>query len=41
MKKEKQTVKDILKQEFGIQKKEPEPDENEEDVPDWEDDIPE
>lgn len=41
MKKEKQTVKDILKKEFGIQKKEPEPDINEEDVPDWEDDIPE
>jgi|GEM_PF-2314489 len=41
MKKEKQTVKDILKQEFGIQKKEPEKQEIEEEVPNWEDDIPE
>ena len=41
MKKEKQTVKEILKQEFGIKKKEQEQEEPEEDVPDWEDDIPE
>ncbi|MBI1222706.1 MAG: AsmA family protein [Bacteroidetes bacterium] len=41
MKKEQRTVKDILKQEFGIDKKDPSEDHPEEDVPDWEDDIPE
>lgn len=41
IKKEQKTVKEILKQEFGFDKKEPEKEESEEEVPDWEDDIPE
>lgn len=41
MKKEKQSVKEILREEFGIQKKEPEKEEPEDDLPNWEDDIPE
>ncbi|HCS20432.1 MAG TPA: hypothetical protein DIW47_07705 [Bacteroidetes bacterium] len=41
MKKEKQSVKEILRDEFGIQKKEPENPEPEDELPNWEDDIPE
>ena len=41
MKKEGQTVKEILREEFGIQKKSPEKEEEPGKVPNWEDDIPE
>lgn len=41
MKKEKQSVKEILRNEFGIQKKDPENPEPEDELPNWEDDIPE
>ncbi|MDX5319852.1 MAG: AsmA-like C-terminal region-containing protein, partial [Bacteroidota bacterium] len=41
MKKEQKTVKEILKQEFGFDKENPIKKDSNDEVPDWEDDIPE